>query len=1180
MNETQAMNSVLVSTAFRFVLDTLTSLLREEYQLLSGFEDELEKLQSTLSTIESVLEDAEARQWKEKAIRDWLEKLKDVACHAEDVVDEFNSEVIRRKMEATSCSMSKVCDFLSSRNQLKFRYVMAHKIKKVRGALDSIAEERSKFHLGARVGPSGNLGQRQTHSFVIESEVIGREDDKKKLIEMLITDNCNEVFSVIAIVGMGGMGKTTLAKFMYDDDRVNAHFDLKVWICVSDDFDLARLMKSIIELVTESECRILELDHLQLKMREALAPRRFLLVLDDVWDENQRRWEELKMLLKCGAQGSRVVVTTRSLKVSSIMGSWKLYQLNPLSDDHCWSLFREFAFDKGRHDQGHLEEIGKEIVKKCGGVPLAAQALGSLMRFKRNEVDWKLVLESEIWKLSDDELGIIPALRLSYAHLSMQSKQCFAFCSIFPRGHEIEKESLIQLWMANGFITSNGGVESERNGHEVFDDLMCRSFFSEGKKGTDGQVMNCKMHDLMHDLARSVAGNSCFIVTSDITESIDKRVHHVSIRGSLSSTLLKALQRASSLRTLLLLQNHTTEVHVLNSIFSKLKFLRALDISTTDIKKLPKKLGYLKHLRYLNLSKTSIQTLPKSIGYLQNLQVLKFRSSKLRELPQSLRNLQRLRHLDIRGCASLTHMPIGLGKLTCLQTLTDFVIGKEHGCVLGELKELNLYGELFIWNLENVKRTSSTRQAILADKEHLHTLRLTWKGITTSTANDEIEELLEDLHPHASLRRLHVDNFGGLRFPTWLANSPPPNLVEIKLVSCRSCQYLPSFGSIQTLKDLQVIGMEGLRHINREFYGTGVVKGFPSLQKLSFYNMRNLVEWSGLEGCNLFPCLDTLTIEMCPSLTSIPYLPSIQHLQIFSSNAAILLSLANLTTLSSLLLGKIPRLTSLPEGSIRSFSSLKKLNITDCIELQCLPLDDMQNLKDLQYIDIVGCKDLTSFSLNTDELTSLQCLNLRYCNSLVSLPTRLTNLSSLRSLKILGCRNVTSWSKTAIEGLSLLHEFKIEVCHDRSDLSGWLRHLTTLQTLILHGGHSLRPVSDELFAGNYLRICCCAELVSLMEGLENAILLEDITIDNFLGLVALPESLGDIKSLRFLSIRNCHELASLPRSIQGLSVLQGLWIQGCPQLERRCQRDAGEDWELISRVGTIGIGSANLLRDE
>lgn len=1173
-----------VSTTYGFILNLLMPPLREELGLLSGFQAELEKLESLSTRIRSVLEDAMKRQLADGALQDWLGKLMDVACHADDVLDEFNFEALRRKTASHEGHWREVRDFFSGNNQLKFRFLMAHKIKDLRGKIDSFAEEVSKFNLGQVPSQrqTRDTDERLTHSFAIPTDVIGRGKEKEGVVAVLLDARATtRNIAVVAIVGIGGVGKTTLAKLVYNHSRVCRHFDLKIWICVSDNFVLPRLLKSIIELATAKKCEVDELDQLQSKVREVLYRKRFLLVLDNVWNEEHEKWEELEILLRSGAQGSKVMVTTRSLKVSSIMGSCDNLILSPLPDDLCWDLFRRRAFESGATPSENLVAIGKQIVKKCKGIPLAAQALGSLLRFKHEVADWRSVLESEMWQLFNSETGVImPVLKLSYDHLSSQAKQCFAFCSLFPKDYEMERETLIWQWTSNGFVVNRGG-------NEVFNDLLWRSFFLEAKKDEDGQVEKCKLHDLMHDLARLVARKHFCMVTKDIGgDTASKRTYHLLIH-QLSSNLamLEETKKAKSLRTLLISRCNPIEKSFLSRIFVKLRCLRVLDLSSSEIKAIPDSVGCLIHLRYLDLSSNPVESLPESIGSPLNLEVLKLTKTKIKQLPKSLRKLQSLRHLDIRGCSFLADIPVGVERLTHLQTLTDFIVGtKRTSCALEELKELKLSGELFIRNLENFKtEATEIEHTILLNKENLVSLRLTWHHRNNSASNNDHERALDFLRPHENLKRLQLHNYNGIRFPPWLSESLLPSLVEVKLAYCKNCKHLPSFGSIASLKDLQIIGMHEVSQISDEFYGTGLVTGFPSLEKLAFFDMPKLQVWSVSEGTP-FPQLIMLTIGMCHALSSIPWVQSVQTLDLAHCSSSLLAPLPNtsdLPALSSLVIDNIQGLTSLPDGSFLCLSSLRKLLVSSCMQLEYLPLNDMQQLVTLQSLEISDCPKLNSLSFDATKMTCLRSLNIRNCRSLKSLPQNWTSITSLESITIADCREVISWTELELKGLSSVSDFSLEVCNNKVNLSGWLRHVTNLQTLIIHGGHdNLNPKPSKLITGNSLIICCCGDMLgSLLHGLSNVSSLENLGLKHIPG-TALPDSIGEIQSLQSLSIDDCAELASLPNSMRRLTGLEGLWIRGCPTLERRCQRDTGEDWSIISHVRSVGIADRDLIRDE
>nr|XP_023929746.1 putative disease resistance protein RGA3 [Quercus suber] len=387
------MADLLLSALVSTVVGNLNTSALQQFGVACGLGAELDNLKSTMSAIQAVLEDAEEKHWNSKAIRDWLGKLKDVARDADNVLDEFATEALMRKVEREIGATSQVSSFFSSRNGLKFRMKMARKLKNVRDRLDAISREKSGFHLSEGVTNTEvfDVKKRQTCSDLSGSVIYGIKEEKEKIIEVLL--NVPENLAIYAICGMGGLGKTTLAQLIYNGVRVEKHFELRIWVCVSDDFQIIKLVRAIIESIDGSGCNLSQLDPLRQRLQEKLRGRRFLLVLDDVWNENHEEWDRLKHMLTCGAKGSMLIVTTRIETIARMMATvLPIHHMGFLSDDDSWSLFKGRAFGMERvEEKSELASIGKEIVKKCGGVPLAIKALGSLMSLKSRKSDWESV---------------------------------------------------------------------------------------------------------------------------------------------------------------------------------------------------------------------------------------------------------------------------------------------------------------------------------------------------------------------------------------------------------------------------------------------------------------------------------------------------------------------------------------------------------------------------------------------------------------------------------------------------------------------------------------------------------------------------------------------------------------------------------------------------------------------
>nr|XP_023891713.1 disease resistance protein RGA2-like [Quercus suber] len=359
-------------------------------------------------------------------LRTWLGELKDALNDVENVLDEFQYRVLQKEVMKRYWSPSKkVRYFFSGSNPLVFRFEIAHKIKGIRERVDDIAADKDKFNLAQGFEDRKIIIHKRdmTHSFVHPSNVMGRDDDKEKIIRIFMKPDDRRNVNVIPIVGIGGLGKTTLAKLAYNDERVGSHFELRMWVCVSKDFDITRLIIEMLKSAKVAFDEKMGLDTLQERLRELLKDKKFLLVLDDVWNEDCNKWIELENLLLGGCNGSKIIVTTQNSKVATIMGTVPTYKLDVLSPELCSSLFVKLAFKEGEEKQyPNLLRIGKEIIEKCKGVPLAVKTLASLLHSNVDEREWKFVRDNEIWNLEQKEGDILPALKLSYTQLPFHLK--------------------------------------------------------------------------------------------------------------------------------------------------------------------------------------------------------------------------------------------------------------------------------------------------------------------------------------------------------------------------------------------------------------------------------------------------------------------------------------------------------------------------------------------------------------------------------------------------------------------------------------------------------------------------------------------------------------------------------------------------------------------------------------
>ncbi|XP_027351094.1 putative disease resistance protein RGA4 [Abrus precatorius] len=825
------------------LLEKLATKAYKEIILAWGLKDDVERLQESVKLVNALLLDAEEdKQFKDQRVTRWLQLLKRAFYDANIILDEIECEANTNKViKIHGCVAQKVRQFFSCSNPLVFRVKMAHKIKDIREKIDEIALNGNKFGLIQRstngMALHKMLPWRETHSS-LPSRITGRDEEKEYIISLLMSgpsQSQSKNVDVIPIVAMGGCGKTTLAQLVYNDSRIADHYDLKLWVHVSQDFDVKRIISKIVTQKDDTKGKggeDMTLEMLKNLLHEKLYEKKFLLVLDDIWNENAKRWHDLRDLLldtigERNKNDCKIIVTTRSDRVADIVKTVTKINLQVLPEEECLQLFFKCAFqEEGEANQRpRLQEIGKEIVAKCKGLPLAIVTSGCILRSQEDENEWKRIRDSEIWEIDhqkDDE--ILPALRLSYSQLPSPLKQCFSYCALFPKGHKYYPIELIPIWMAQGLLQpTNENEDPECLGELYFRQLVSMSFFQleDQFDSPFGQEFwkhfgyDCyKMHDLIHDLAMSTLHGETTVMSSASTH-VNEKVRHISFSTIPDQLLSLSLKRSKvqSFGNWHTQRYITTTEPFVKWIFKEFSYLRLLDLKYLAFQFLPDCFDKMKHLRYLNLSECSeLKKLPNSISKLYNLQTLILVGcDALEELPKNLRNLINLRILMIT--AQITNLCfVDIRFFSYLQILTIFSCHNLEvmPCDLSHLvslKKLVIMGcEKLVRFEDEVENEGRGKQNEVAKEMNLQRFAI--------AGSPKLINLPNWLQRSAkTLQQICIWDTSLTALPEWLPNATSLN--SLYILDCEELLSLPK--NMDQCGSLQKLGIRGCPNLRERY---------------------------------------------------------------------------------------------------------------------------------------------------------------------------------------------------------------------------------------------------------------------------------------------------------------------------------------------------------------------------
>nr|UBY07520.1 NBS-LRR disease resistance protein [Dasypyrum villosum] len=967
------------------------NLQDEVLHLQSG----LQYLSDTLPAMYNLIDQAEWRSHKH-CVAELLPKFSDAVYDAEDILDEFRWYERKVTVEGIA-SQSPFIDFFNCVIQGSF-----NKVKDIQKRLENLSSLLEKMGLGEATPRFDKSVRPETSSFPIETIMFGRDQELNQVIQLLVVTEgdsttkahskrkrecrtinsskrtsatinhvCNEQengLAVLPIVGIGGVGKTTMAQHIYQ--QVKRRFEKTIWLSVSDDFDVKRLTKEALQSISGEE-RTGQLDSLQHALHKTVCQKKLLIVLDDLWDdalkENGQSWKRFCAPLKNVSKGSMMLVTTRSQKVADGVRTMETLKLNGLKDDVLWNFFKPCMFGSERFSNDHeLEQIGRSILPKLKGSPLAAKTLGRLLRMNGHTAYWNNVLESELWELRQQEDDILPALRLSYMYLPFHLKRCFSFCGVYPKGHEFGKDYLAEIWVAEGFVEPQGDIPIQDIASQYFEDLASRSFFQK----VHGAYV---IHDLLHDMVQMVSKNDCFILKNvNDFQKIPKNVRHLSVLSNpkFDYSKLFSLCKHEKLRTLIC--NMPLEDKVVAPVMdhwcTELGRMRVIICASTA--GLPGSICHLKHLRYLEISRASpLKSLPSTFYSLYNLQVLYIGECKIESLPSDFDKLISLRRIELCGFRYYLEYQLNCDALEAKQK-KRYV----HGLKLSSLEHflhpasIPAIKKIVVKNCARLISVPAERFVefhCLEELEVVHCRNICSQSLVAP-----------------SLKRLVLGYSGNLA-----DNIECCSLTSFFLYYSRHTsihlQHLPA------LMSLSIARCESLTSVRPAIFTNFSHCGCSANSITSFLSLTVLT----ISGCTKLPTLDGLLTQEC--------LPVVERIYIAHCD----------------------ELLSLPGDRLGSFLCLKDLEIYDCQRL-----DWQRGLvlpSTLQRLALGQCGDISAWVPSClQNLASLISLEISECPGITSIPGDIwrTDLASLEELYITDCPDLVSiggWE--AVAQLGTLH---------------------------------------------------------------------------------------------------------------------------------------------------------------
>nr|UBY07221.1 NBS-LRR disease resistance protein [Dasypyrum villosum] len=833
----------------------LKNIISDEAILILGVEEELAEVLRRVELIRCCIYDAEKRRTKELAVNNWLGQLRDVIYDVDEILDVARckgSKLLPGHPSSSSKSASyKGLSVSSCFCNIGSRHDVAVRIRSLNKRIENISKDTTFLTFSSSAQPAGNgpTSKLIRSSNLVEPNLVGKEiiHSSKKLVDLALAHKANKSYK-LAIVGTGGVGKTTLAQKIFNDQKIKGSFKLQAWICVSGEYNEVTILKEVLRNIGVYHEQGETIAELQRKLAETVEGKSFFLVLDDVWHPNV--WTDLLRPPFHTTISGVILITTRDDQIAMRIGIQNTHQVDLMSVEVGWELLWKSMNIAEEKEVYNLRYIGMEIVDKCGRLPLAIKVTASALASRDlTENEWRKFLgkySGSHGMLSDEIEG---ALYLSYDELPHHLKQCFLYCALYIEDSIIYRGVVTKLWIVEGFIEEQQDQLLEDIAEGYYYELIHRNLLQP-----DNTIFNqaqCRMYDLL-------SRDECFIGDVETLKGENMlKLRRLSIVNKRDKIVLPSMDNmVVKVRTFLAFYGPW---RIEDTLFKRFLLLRVLVLNYSIVQIIPDYIGKLIHLRLLDLGHTSISYLPEFIGSLKNLQVLSLiNCDALHSLPLAMTQLCNLRCLRLTG-TKVNQVPKGIGKLNLLTELRGFLVRdrSDNADVQDgwKLEELSSLPQMMYLNLVKLERTAHCHtNVVLADKKHLKELVLEWTAHGEGPYSEDVsnvEKVFELLVPPHNLETLYIFGFFGQRYPTWFGITCLSSLTHLFLKNLRSCVDLPPVGQLPNLKFLRIDGAHAVTKVGPEFAGYSVGEpisnefiAFPKLEWFFVKDMPNWEEWS------------------------------------------------------------------------------------------------------------------------------------------------------------------------------------------------------------------------------------------------------------------------------------------------------------------------------------------------